>query len=227
MDKKEEMMGFLKRVSQKATFKRREAIVQILQEHCIPYEIQKGTYEGEKVRNIIVPVKENCSKKVSFCAHYDVFSGSKGALDNGCAISILLSLIKEGFPYTVIFTDKEETGGYGANIYGEIAKEKTIINLDFCGIGSIVVDPFKLKDKELVKPLMEEKMWQKYNIKEMYLPPSDASVFSLKYDISVMTICALPEDNIFKYMHCGSRDNINYVDMNVVQKIRDYIAEML
>lgn len=156
--------------------------------------------------------------------------------------------------FEIVFEDKEETGGIGAKNYiDEFGKEiGEIINLDTCGVGndiivadmsthpvtgtSILVNPNIIKDNNVI----------------IYprLPYCDSDVFAQK-GYQVMTICTLPTEEVsekkkillnslfgkngsligvaevYKYMHNGERDSIEWIRYDTMQKILDYISLLI
>jgi hypothetical protein len=96
--------------------------------------------------NVIIPAKCQSEKVIALTAHYDVFPKSMGYNDNGSAIATIMA-IKEKIPDNVeiIFTDNEEIGGKGADLYLQKEGSRVLFNLnvDVVGLGSkIYYDKF-------------------------------------------------------------------------------------
>jgi len=93
--------------------------------------------ERDDISNIIIPAK-NQKNKIVVMAHHDVFPGSKGFNDNSTGVVTLLELqdvVSDNVEF--VFTDGEERGGRGCNLYLEKSSEiRFAINLDVVGLGN-------------------------------------------------------------------------------------------
>lgn len=109
-------------------------------------------YEDSKLLNIVVPIHTNSSSEeggIIFLAHHDVNNTeSQNCQDNSASVCNLLHLIGElkdkelNMNTYVVFTDREEFGGLGAQrlsediIAGDFGKIDHIINLELTGLGT-------------------------------------------------------------------------------------------
>lgn len=117
------MIDQLMQFSVDSTEKRRLYIKQHLEDHNIEYTEQ--LVKEQDVTNIIVKInQDNEDQKVTMVgAHYDVFPGSKGINDNGCAVIAMIEMIKKARdsmtdkPLEFVFFDREETGMIGSYEY--------------------------------------------------------------------------------------------------------------
>ena len=109
--------------------------------------------ERDDISNIIIPAK-NQKDKIVVMAHHDVFPGSKGYNDNSTGVVILLWM-QDFVPDNVefVFTDGEERGGRGCNLYLEKATDiRFAINLDVVGLGNkIFYEEYGPKGKIFLK----------------------------------------------------------------------------
>lgn len=196
----------------------------------------------EVLTNIIVDIGdfEHAEKKVIVSAHHDVVDGSCGANDNGAAIAILLKLIVEnrGGCMRIVFFDGEETGGRGSRGYieeyvsHEDVENTILVNLDVCGCGDLIVSvdnsgPFGLG------------MFG--DVQVPGFPFSDASIFNWE-GIPTYSLSVFPKDDIrecgggsgvvtgaelWKYMHCGSKDDIKYIDYGIMGRVYETLVRIL
>lgn len=131
----------IKSLGYKSSAERGEVITARLQQLAIPYRLQKGV---GGVSNIIVPAHHKKAPKIVLCAHYDVYPGSSGYYDNGAALAMLLDMMPDLQTHKnveILFSDKEEMGGLGAQHYLSSAYGKDIllaINLDIIGLPDTV-----------------------------------------------------------------------------------------
>lgn len=99
-----------------------------------PYTLQT---QGSTT-NIIIPARVQ-KNKMTLTAHYDVYQGSKGYNDNSSGVVALLN-IHDLVPDNVeiVFTDFEEFGGIGCELYLNLSKikPKQAINVDVVGLGN-------------------------------------------------------------------------------------------
>jgi len=99
-----------------------------------PYRLQTD----RRNTNIIIPAKKP-EHVIVLTAHYDVYPKSMGYNDNGSGIATVLSIM-DHVPddVEIVFTDNEEVGGWGSQLY--IAENRNRIrmniNVDVVGLGT-------------------------------------------------------------------------------------------
>ena len=117
------MIDRLASIVSEDSVKRREKIINILNENKVEYELQSSS--DSTAINIVVRLNstKESEEVVVIGAHYDVYKKSKGINDNGCAVVALLEFIlrnkdKEfSIPLEIVFFDMEETGMIGSTDY--------------------------------------------------------------------------------------------------------------
>ena len=200
------------------------------------YEIDLSQYCRANSKN---------NKPIFLTAHHDIFPGSNGANDNASSISILLKLadyiIKNGsnIPITIVFFDKEETGGIGSKKYTEnIDGKADFINLDACGYGNTIVfcDRYVDWNSNLYKLFCNKEIQDKYNIQTAKrFPFSDATIIS-ENSHNVLSISVFPETyissgnisfKIMESMHLGPFDDIKYINYDSMNSIFNLLVDIL
>lgn len=115
-------------------------IVALLEELCIPYELDRFERRGARFWNIqLNPIGDG---RRWICAHHDIVNpNSDNANDNSASIINAIALKLERPDIGVILTDGEEIGGIGAKRFceriqmGEIPQPEWILNLELTGKG--------------------------------------------------------------------------------------------
>ena len=96
----------------------------------VPYEEQ---HSDEGLCNIIIPAKTKVNQ-ITISSHWDNYPNSNGYNDNASGMSVLLNL-QHDLPDNVelVFTDQEEAGGRGSQLY--LIKNDPILNLNIDVVG--------------------------------------------------------------------------------------------
>jgi hypothetical protein len=176
---------------------RRERIIAHLDR---PHYLQA---EGDIV-NIVVPAK-NQDLKTTLCAHYDIYPGSKGYNDNSSGVVALLN-IHELLPddVEIVFTDFEEFGGRGCQLYLESVDylPSQAINVDVVGVGNRMF--YESYAGGITASILENM--------EHYrdIPFSDSYIFREFGVPNILLLAGESKQNllqkIFEAQHCGPRD---------------------
>ncbi len=168
------MIKMVKRLGLPETGRRREVLLEMLDERHIEYHIETG----RGLHNIIIPARVPAEQRTIFCAHYDMFpGGSRGYVDNAGALAVLLTLLGDGLPpeVEVLFSDGEEMAAAGSKFYVSKHEPPNLaINLDvigpagviYCECSSAVPDPLCCFLEHATLPA--------------HFPPSDALIFCSK-----------------------------------------------
>jgi len=87
------------------------------------------------VRNVVIPAKTK-ENLITLSAHWDSFPNSNGYNDNASSLAVLLS-IQDQLPenISILFSDREESGGWGVSAYLKDNHPSFNINLDVVGYG--------------------------------------------------------------------------------------------
>ena len=159
------------------------------------------------------------NKRIVVGAHYDTFSDSPGANDNGSGVAVVLALINHlesvGWNYSIdfCFFDQEESGSLGSLNYIKqfvVPKQHlTMINLDIEGTGEeVFVGPVGNNNRLLTRYIDEAAQKTGFPlVKRSEFPGSDQDSFS-KYHLESICISIVPEgdsDRLSKYVHNGYR----------------------
>jgi len=188
----------------------------------VDYEIQ----ERNGIKNIIVPSKTN-DNKITISAHWDVFPGSNGYNDNASGMSVLLN-VQNDLPDNVemIFTDREERGGMGSNLYLKRNQNKPVlnINIDVVGFGSTLYYEYYGTPSPINLMLESAELYPE-------VPFNDSHVFNSHGVNSILFISGDYSEtlisDIWKRQHCGKYDNdITQVDPTSIQKMIDQLLKI-
>ena len=175
-------------------------------------------YENWGDMALVVPFQSE--KVVVLCAHYDAVPGSFGYNDNGVALVTALGLIHK-LPYNVevVFTNREEQGGLGAEYYLEHTQKKIIgcVNLDVVGcFDQIYLDPMNFYAARSLT-----------NCKQGMMPFSDAHVFA-RNGIPSICLSSGPADTDFRNgiwricetLHNNRNDNnFGLLNFSMIEKV--------
>jgi len=218
-----------------------DAIIKVLKENHIPYEIENFVCGKVPGQNIIAN-KNNSENKIVVSAHYDNYYGTPGANDNASACSILLNLIlnnkKDDIEY--VFFDFEESRFAGSRIYLNYHKKniKFAINLDMCGMGENIV-----VSKHFIKNTNLDKLCSKHNCKEVeQLPPGDIESFKDRR-IPCMFVVNSTNHDLDWYLQYSNRirpyisadfletmhqpnDTVDTINLTQIEKIYDFVKEV-
>ena len=233
------MRELLERISYNGTSGRRKAIMSVLKEKGIPFNIE----QNDEALNIVVRFGDGAADRqfVTYMAHYDIVKGSGGVNDNGSSCAVLLRLaehIKQNGTASnveIVFDDREESGMYGSRLFfSDGHKPDIIFNLDVVGGGDGLVYYPSDKTAAGYYSEMAEKAGAIYSSN---IPICDTHVLK-SLGQNVFTVSAFPEADLVKikasksttkaslvhsYMHCGSRDNIRYVNIGRIERCSDLI----
>lgn len=175
-------------------------------------------YENWGDMALVVPSASE--KVVVLCAHYDAVPGSFGYNDNGVALVTALGLIHK-LPYNVevVFTNREEQGGLGAEYYLEHTQKKIIgcVNLDVVGcFDQVYLDPMNCCAARSLT-----------NCKQGMMPFSDAHVFA-RNGIPSICLSSGPADTDFRNgiwricetLHNNHNDNnFGLLNFSMIEKV--------
>jgi acetylornithine deacetylase/succinyl-diaminopimelate desuccinylase-like protein len=169
--------------------------------------------EGE---NIIARIG-NGSKRIIVGAHYDAFSDSPGANDNGSGIAVVLALINHlesvdwNYSVDLCFFDQEEPGSVGSFYYIKqfvIPKlHLAMINIDTEGSGEeVYVGPVGNNNKMVMRYVREAAQRTGFPLVEHTdFPGSDHESFT-KFYLENIAISIVPKgdsDKLSKYVNNG------------------------
>ena len=238
-------------LSLKDSSQRRDALACVLKSEQISFTFQDGNYHfSPKMSHI------SGQKCLLFSAHYDNYRDSYGANDNMAAVCILIDLCRELDSHKIyaefVLTDHEESNHEGALSFCQTHDMKAysgIINLDLCGYGDSIVYAVR-GGKSAFRKFMNNKAQQ-----VKYLPEGDDVVFRkfrvpvmslaivLKWDVQYLKALAafgdgllgrppefdmiLSQMEVTSTMHCGSKDNPEFIDSQAMQKVHDYLIESM
>lgn len=196
----------LERLCQKDSDLRRQALVQVLEQEGLSFQIQEEDPSLQNPRGIVNYLLSSSGGEpgLLFCAHYDAVPGSFGANDNGAALCILIQLAKtfqeEGIPAGFAFFDGEEQGNTGSRLYADSCSREShtgVINLDVCGYGdSLVICGRGHEKKPVFRSFCNKAILEKYQGHILkYLPKSDDASFS-RTRIPVLSMAMVPRWDI-------------------------------
>ena len=138
-------MKYVERIAVTSQEDRKNAILSVLDEMGLPYEIHDTVRSEKTLSNLIVSLNPSDHRLV-IGAHWDSVDGSTGANDNASSCSILLRLCESlrdtEKSVDLVFFDQEEAGCLGSKAYiEETGAEKiaAMVNLDVCGHGRHIV----------------------------------------------------------------------------------------
>lgn len=214
----------LKYVSDNNTDGRRNKIMSLLSDDNIYFELWN---DDINTFDIVIPSKDT-ENVILLTAHYDVVPNSFGFNDNSSGLVCLLKMIKQ-VPNNVeiVFTDKEELGGRGVDLYMKLTKKKIkcVINLDVVGLkGVIHADNNIYSIKECLKDCKNGKM-----------PFNDGNVFR-EYKVPTLTLSMAPNCQTFGYamrelvqtIHNNKYDNkIKLIYVSSMKTITNKVLEII
>lgn len=212
-------------------------------------------YPGESSILAHIPSSINGQlENVLLVAHHDCVPCSNGMIDNFSSVAVLLSLLdnfRKGFSIynlDVLFTCCEEYGLKGATNFcasPRMKKYKAIFILDTCGIGdSVYICPshFDLPDTGIGDlgisfmensggiltdsvPVCESSVFRKYCDKVYLICSGFPSTLSRK--IYGFDIYRYPAMLVMDYIHGGSKDDINNINIGNLERIYKGLADAL
>ena len=208
----------------------------------ITFEPQYGSYELENIYTLIKG--KSSSNAIVITAHYDSYGGvnnnpSKGAIDNGSGIAIVLELIKnfskdKRIPENDLifaFVNSEEgmsvTGG-GSKVLSEMLNEnyESIfnINLDCLGQKDLNTVFYGLQgniNNDFFSQKLNEIFSNDYSVVKTDFYPSDHLNFTNSMYIHNIDY----GDKLNKNIH--KNDNVNNIDMTSLKNISEKISKLI
>lgn len=184
--------------------KRKEALLEILEENNLTPKIQEqAADDSHKAACNYLLNDDSGALCPLFCAHYDAHPGSQGANDNAASLCILIDLASElkerGIPADFAFLDGEESGHTGAKLFQEHrpGRNSIVINLDMCGYGdTITVYARGSEKKSSARPFCNAGILAAHNGQLVpYLPEGDDVCFSTRQQ-PVLSIAIMPKWDI-------------------------------
>ena len=168
--------------------------------------------------NIIVRLGQG-TKRLVVGAHYDAFTDSPGANDNGSGVAVVLALIQHlkniewNYSVDFCFFDQEEANLMGSKYYVNQfimpKKHLAMINLDVEGTGEeVFVGPVGSNTRILMRYVHEAEQKTGFPLVEhSEYPGSDYESFA-KYNLENISISIVPKgdgDRLSKFVHDGYR----------------------
>jgi hypothetical protein len=173
--------------------------------------------------NIVVRLGKG-AKRIVVGAHYDAFTNSPGANDNGSGVAVVLALIQHlqnmewNYSVDFCFFDQEESKLMGSMYYIKQfvipKKHLAMINLDIEGIGEeLFVGPVGSNNRFLMRYIHEAAQKNGFPLVEhSEYPSSDFESFA-EYRLENISISIVPKgdgDRLSKFVHNGYKaDSIN------------------
>lgn len=204
-------MKYVERIAKTNQLERRQAIIDILTEIGVKFELQKACVGEHDVENIVVSCNPSVSRLV-IGAHYDSVDGSTGSNDNASGCSVLLHLIEQlkNVKHSIdfVFFDREEYIDHGSEAYLNIVGKENVsamINLDMCGHGETVVVSHKGNvGNRAFYGTMDKKMLNMHAITLVdFLPNGDDDRFDEK-NIPNISVCTLNSADTEFFIYLGS-----------------------
>lgn len=214
------------------TSDRRNAICNILKRNGIEPLIFQSEIKYPTT-NIVIPAKDQLNKIV-ISAHYDVVWKSSGYNDNGSGVlaALIVGLSNKNPHVEVVFTDREELGGGGADFYIDQNHNniKYNINLDVCGLpGSIYIDNNISQFDEYLLSLN--------NVRFGLFPFCDGHVFR-ESGIPSISLSSGPTESemsfregisyIFSTIHNNKKDNdISLISFEMIVDVANMVIDLI
>lgn len=214
---------------------RKDVLCNMLQKYNINYFVSQS-YKSYPTTNIIIPAISQ-QNKIVVSAHYDVVWNSKGYNDNGSGVlsAFLVGLNNINSNVEIVFTDREELGGGGADLYifENLNNIKYNINLDVCGLPDTVYI-----DNNIVELTQWLSTFDSTNYRFGLFPFCDGHVFresnipSISFS-SGPSIITEPHFSkgisyIFSTIHNNKYDNdISMISFEMIQKVSKIVLETI
>ena len=203
-------MKYMERIAKADQAERKRAIIDILGEIGVKFDLQKGHVGAHDVENIVVSCNPSSARLV-IGAHYDSVEGSTGANDNASGCSVLLHLIERlkntGRSVDFVFFDREEYVDHGSEAYLNIVGKENVsamVNLDMCGYGDgIVVSDKGNAGNSLFYGLLDKTVLDRHNVTVTgFLPNGDDDRFA-DNGIPNISVCSLGSEDARFFLHIG------------------------
>lgn len=198
--------NFVPRIAVAGLYQRQQAILDILREEGIPFELRRERENAHWVENIVIPLHPG-SRRLVLGAHYDAVPGSTGANDNASGVTVLLNLAIEFLQRDVknveiVFFDREEASDHGSSAYIQSTGAQnidTMINLDMCGYGERIFTAVKgNRNNPRLGCMFSEEMLEKYAVSVIERLPfrfGDDETFDC-YGIPNLAVTVMPEEEL-------------------------------
>ena len=182
--------------------------------------------DGDLV-NIIVPAREQ-KGKIALVAHHDVLPGSYGYNDNSTGVVSLLKMqFKVPDNVEIVFTDGEERGGRGCELYlTKSVNPRMAINLDVVGLGDkIFYEEYGPKGKIRIGAKDPMEYYRS-------IPFSDSYILNHFNVPNILILTGSSHDSlideIWKAQHNGPNDGkMELINEDVMQKVQDVVLKIL
>lgn len=202
-------MKYIEKIAKTNQSARKQAIIDILNEIDVKFDLQNACIGEHCVENIVVSCNPGKARLV-IGAHFDSVENSTGANDNASGCSVLLHLIErlKSTKYSIdfVFFDREEYIDHGSEAYLNIVgkdKISAMINLDMCGYGdTIVVSDKGNVNNRAFYGVLDRKTIDKHAVTIVgFLPNGDDDRFT-ECNIPNISVCTLYEKDIefFQYV---------------------------
>lgn len=215
--RQEAIFGVLEMLAVRGRDARRVALRSVLEEASLPFD-EEVTSVGpdEEIVNFVITIGDG-PVRVAIGAHWDAFSGSRGAVDNGSGVAVLLDLGKvlssdppDGFSVQLIFFDREEEGMLGSQEFVNRHLSELpplLVNVDMCGLGNtLMVGPTEGATSELLGALRDASELAGVPTAEFpFVPPSDHESF-LDEGVPSMMITMLSSSDIDAFTRIYQED---------------------
>jgi Zn-dependent M28 family amino/carboxypeptidase len=170
--------------------------------------------------NIIVRLGKG-TKRLVVGAHYDAFTDSPGANDNGSGVAVVLALIQHlrniewNYSIDFCFFDQEEAKLMGSKYYVQQfvipQKHFAMINLDIEGMGEeVFVGPVSNNNRFLMWYIHEAAQKNGFpSVEHSEYPVSDYESFA-DYNLQNISVSIVPKgdgDRLSNYVHNGYKAN--------------------
>lgn len=244
------------------TQSRLQKILEIAKTEKIPCNIQ----QNKNATNVILFPNNRNIPNILFTAHYDIIFGSCGANDNGSSVAILFELARwlknRQHNIVIAFLDREESGGYGCEMYFNNCKTDLMVNLDVCGCGDKIVmcdetrltnnftnafrasinDNIVMSDnmpycdgrhaERMGNDVWHISVFPEKDAKKMgNIKMSDEDKAKMRLHTTgynVLSNYRIPMGlEIFKYMHNGKKDDIKYINYDIMRDVLEFCKKSL
>ncbi len=192
-------MKFVRQIANKEKGKRRNAILTILHENKIPYNMYKIMQNEHLTENIVVSVNPE-KRRYVIGAHYDNVKDSIGAVDNASGVSILIKLLlnlhsNTEKPIDFVFFDREEYEDRGSEAYlNAIGKDNIIamLNLDPCGYGEVIAVHKMYKGSAAwFDIIFDEKLFKQFPVEKVNFTPNGDHMTFYGNGVPTVEICTM------------------------------------
>lgn len=200
------MIEMIEKLAIVDTDRRRSALINILRNLDIPFEIETLPSGRYKPQNIRVRFTSD-SERIVIGAHYDSVEGSTGSNDNASGIVALIHLIQDVMqvkykfpPIEFVFFDLEEAEMQGSLAYVKhhnTHQIRAMINVDLCGVGDVILvaEGKRANNRNISNALVDTVAITESAKLIACLPPSDDLYFE-GVNIPTISVCCVPHDDV-------------------------------